>query len=72
MDSAVDLFLIKDTMAKIKLQFVKGKANKVPPPTTPSIKLPPLDKPKSRINALAFMRGNTVSTNDRPLASPEV
>ena len=68
MDSVVDLFLITDTMAKIKLQFVKGKANKVPP----HIKLPPLDKPKSQINALAFMRGNTVSTNDRPLASPQV
>ena len=65
-------------MAKIKLQFVKGKANKVPPPhPTPSIKFPPLVKghsfePQSQINALAFMRGNTVSTNDRPLASPEV
>ena len=34
MDSVVDLFLITDTMAKIKLQFVKGKANKVPPPPT--------------------------------------
>lgn len=71
MDSVVDLFLITDTMAKIKLQFVKGKANKVPPPP-PHIKLPPLDKPKSQKNALAFMRGNTVSTNDRPLASPQV
>lgn len=74
MDSVVDLFPIKDSMVKIKLQFVKGKANKAPPP---SIKFPPLDKghsfePKSQINALAFMRGNTVSTNDRPLASPEV
>ena len=76
MGSVVDLFPIKDSMAKIKLQFVKGKANKAPPPL-PSIKFPPLDKghsfePKSQINALAFMRGNTVSTNDRPLASPEV
>lgn len=75
MGSVVDLFSIKDSMAKIKLQFVKGKANKVPP--TPSIKLPPLVKghsfePQSQINALAFMRGNTVSTNDRPLAYPEV
>lgn len=42
MGSVVDLFSIKDSMAKIKLQFVKGKANKVPP--TPSIKLPPLVK----------------------------
>ena len=69
------MFSIKDSMAKKKLQFVKGKANKVPP--TPSIKLPPLVKghsfePQSQINALAFMRGNTVSTNDRPLAYPEV
>ena len=31
MGSVVDLFSIKDSMAKIKLQFVKGKANKVPP-----------------------------------------
>ena len=72
MGSVVDLFSIKDSMAKNKAtirQFV--------PPPTPSIKLPPLVKghsfePQSQINALAFMRGNTVSTNDRPLASPEV
>ena len=45
MGSVVYLFSIKDSMAKIKLQFVKGKANKVPPPhPTPSIKFPPLVK----------------------------